>query len=696
MRGLSLCSVAVASIGLLALSPSALGQLTDLQSGRNFPTASQQFGTNRTENIDVGDVDNDGDLDVVVANGGDFGNEPNRIFINNGGLQGGTVGTFSEQTSSRFAGVPSDTSRDIELADIDNDGDLDVYVSNRGSNSAGQVSRFYVNLGGLQGGTVGFYSEDTANRWGSLASVPAGDQEFGGNNGPWRDWSCDCDFADLDDDGDLDLFHSSYGPSIGGNRPSRVFLNDGAGVFDELFPWIDSGADIDIHTLDIDLVDLDGDYDFDIVASSRNSQARVYMNNLYDPTTGSSQLFTDTTQASLINTGSTLSGTSNYEGEFGDTDGDGDFDIWMKNYASFTDKILVNNGTNGSGAVLFSESDGPGPNLIKGDPNVDENEIDFLDFDGDGDLDAFLANFSGTNAIYVGGNAQGLTGQFHNSTGQGDSSYPQNETPSSSNSGTTLDGEVGDMDNDGDQDLLLGNDSNQVNRYWENVGGIPDVHAPTIPLVSHTVGTPNTPGNLVIHAQLRDNAPYYLIAYHEVVVTYQPGNVAVPMFSQASQQFRAEIPGSATEYSIAATDLTGNVGSAGPFVLGPPPVDPYTDLGCADGGVSGDPVLDGTGTLDSGTGASIDLTSAAPSAPAVLFIGLGPAGAGIPFKGGTLKPIPMLFSVSLATSAGGNASLPFVTPAGLSGLTTINQFAIVDAAASSSVALSNALQADFP
>jgi hypothetical protein len=84
MRNLAGSFGALAAALLLAAATRA--QLADLQPGRNF-VAQANFGLNRSANIDGGDVDNDGDLDVVVANGTDFGDEPNRIFINQGGLQ---------------------------------------------------------------------------------------------------------------------------------------------------------------------------------------------------------------------------------------------------------------------------------------------------------------------------------------------------------------------------------------------------------------------------------------------------------------------------------------------------------------------------------------------------------------------------------------------------------------------------------
>ncbi|MCZ6597890.1 MAG: hypothetical protein O7B99_09650, partial [Planctomycetota bacterium] len=56
------------------------------------------LGINNTENVDFGDVDLDGDWDAVLADGGDTGNDQNRIWINQGGLQAGTIGFFSDET----------------------------------------------------------------------------------------------------------------------------------------------------------------------------------------------------------------------------------------------------------------------------------------------------------------------------------------------------------------------------------------------------------------------------------------------------------------------------------------------------------------------------------------------------------------------------------------------------------------------
>jgi hypothetical protein len=690
---------AVVLAGVLGVAMPLAAQLADLQPGRNFDVPSgmsAQFGTGRSENIDAGDCDNDGDLDVIVANGGDGTNQANRIYINQGGLQGGTLATFVDETATRFLGVPDDRSRDCEFVDIDLDGDLDVHISNRGNSiSRGQSSRFYTNQGGLQGGVIGVFQETTDLNYGALVSVPLGEQVFGGNSGPFRANCQDTDFADLDDDGDPDMFQSEVGPTFGGNQDSRVFLNDGSGVFNELWPWADPAADTKLHAMDVDLADFDGDFDIDVVIASRNSQARVYLNNLYDPVGAS--FFQDITQSALLDTGAGFTGGAHYETEYGDYDGDGDFDLWMVNYNGNTDRLLVNeNPPPGSGFRFYRADD-----WLKGDPIVDENECDFLDYDGDGDLDVFMANFSGTNWLYQSGLAQGLEpggqGLFHrNGTGLA----PWQEVPTTSNGGTTLDADCADMDNDGDEDLLLANDGNQQNRYFENALGVPDTHAPTFFKVTVQADKPTgTP--TVVHAQIRDNSGYYLTNFYDaqLIYTLDGGTeTGVAMFAQGSMQFRGTIPDLAgtVAYRVECTDLAGNTGVSSTHVFVAGGVSAWTDLGSGLAGVSGVPSLVGTGTLVPGSAGALTLSNAAPSASALLFVSF--ASTPTPFKGGTLLTVPVFLSLGVTTNGFGGFTLPWASwPPGLSpGTTLYFQYAVADAAGPLGASLSNAVKGVTP
>src|SRR5690606_29687500 len=74
----------------------------------------------RTASIDAGDIDNDGDIDLIVANGRHWPGQ-NRIFLNDG------RGIF---TVSKPLGLESETSYSTELADFNNDGYLDIAVGN--------------------------------------------------------------------------------------------------------------------------------------------------------------------------------------------------------------------------------------------------------------------------------------------------------------------------------------------------------------------------------------------------------------------------------------------------------------------------------------------------------------------------------------------------------------------------------------
>ena len=689
----STLNIALASLAAVLFASDVRAQLADLQPGRNF-TAIATFGSGKTENGDFGDADLDGDLDCITANGGD-GSVPQlaRIFINNG------AGTFADETGTRFAGFIAMQSRDCEFMDVESDGDLDVYVANKnnGSGATGFISRFFINKGGVQLGTVGFYQDETATRWGALASVPASDQECGGcNQGPWRDWSCDCDFGDIDDDGHIDLFHSSYGPAIDGTRRSRIFLNDDTGVFNELFPWVNAGADISTHTIDFDLADFDGDFDLDVFMASRNSQARVYMNNLYNPLSASA--FNDITQVALINQGATLIGGSNYEGEYADVDGDGDFDVWLKNFNNNTDRIMRNDGTV-AGGFKFTQVNA----WISNDPNNDENEVDFADFDNDGDLDAFVANFSGTDFLYASNLAQGgAGGGLYHRTGVAAGQYPNPEMSANFNGGTSLDADWADVDNDGDFDIGLFNDSNQGNWLHRNILGVPDTHAPSIYQVT-VQGDKANGTDTVIHAQIRDNCPgEWLTNYFnwDLVYTVDGGSpITVSMLGQFGSQARGVIPAQTdaeVAYHVEVTDLEGNTGVSGTttFMQGGAP-DPWTDLGGGLAGIAGIPVLNGTGPLTTGSAGTLPLSSAAPSAICSLFISLSSTPTG--FKCGTLVPVPVVFQIPLVTTGAGTLPLGWGSwPAGLSGASLYFQYAIADGAAVCGVSLSNAMRADVP
>lgn len=532
-----------------------------------FPTGGTLNGS--SESVDFADVDLDGDWDAGIADGGDDGNDQNRLLINRGGLQGGEIGTFADETDTRLPAVPDD-SRDIEFVDIDNDGDVDIYVSNTAQIS-NQGAKWWTNNGLAQGGTLGFYTDSTAERWVDLgtngSSVPAAGV-LPGNT--FIDWSCDCDFADLDNDGDIDLVHSSYGGAFGGQVPTRLFLNDGTGKFKEFNPsgfqltqvnivngnpalWCEgtqqastkdaSGqfADIAATPLDIDLGDLDGDFDIDILHGSRNEEPRIFFNQLEE---NSSLGFRDVSGAALP--AGWNYGGGNYEQELGDLDSDGDLDIYGLNWSGFSDVTFINDG-NG----FFSVGQPSLPNS-----GADDNEGDFIDWNADGFMDLAVANFSGADKLYV-NNGSGVLNFVNNSGFTGGNS-------------SSLDGDAADVDNDGDTDFFVSEDNFAANIYYENITQIADVHAPYIPNTEAANNGSAQAGTEVLRAHVYDNVPYYIAWYNETTVELSVDGVVIdnlPAKSSLGQIFRVEVPANLfgdVSLTWTSSDQYGNAGSSAP------------------------------------------------------------------------------------------------------------------------------------
>ena len=109
--------------------------------GRFVDVTSTQLPRDATISAAVvaGDVDGDGDADLVFGNRGNGGTQ-NRLYINNG------RGTFRDVTSTQMPQLRDDSS-DLVLIDVDGDKDLDLVVANSIGGVATAQNRLLLNNG---------------------------------------------------------------------------------------------------------------------------------------------------------------------------------------------------------------------------------------------------------------------------------------------------------------------------------------------------------------------------------------------------------------------------------------------------------------------------------------------------------------------------------------------------------------------
>jgi hypothetical protein len=167
--------------------------------------------------IAVGDVNDDDLPDVAMATDGGVD-----VFLNSGGALLG---------AATFAGF-IDTAADVELADVDGDGDLDIALVARPDGSTNQT------LGTLLNDGTGAFADP----------VFVADTGLSGTIGP----------ADLDGDGDLDVADAQ-------GSSTRLWMGDGTGAF-TLGATLASSA----SRSDLLVADLDGDGDPDVAATGQS------------------------------------------------------------------------------------------------------------------------------------------------------------------------------------------------------------------------------------------------------------------------------------------------------------------------------------------------------------------------------------------------------------------------------------------
>lgn len=360
-----------------------------------------------SRSVNMIDYDNDGDLDIYVTNG-PAGGQNNCLYKNNG------AGTFEKVTGIVIVqdGRRSDGS---SWADIDNDGDLDLCFVNW----SGAGNNLYTNNGN---GTFTFLNTSPVSTSGGYSET--------------------CSFGDYDNDGLVDIFISN---SAGTNHKNFLCKNTGAGNYTRIDTGLvvsETGASRGVNWVDIDN---DGDQDL-FVANEENQFNYLYKNN-------GAGYFTKVT-----NTVITAEAGNYWSGSWGDYDNDGDLDLFTTNWGG------VNSLYRNDGNFTFTKMTG---DTLVNDPGYNACSA-WSDFDNDGDIDIFVTQAYGpvgvklTNRLYK--NLLNETGKFEFQRVSGDASVLD--------SGYSYGFSWGDLNGDGFVDLFVANTfgENQNNYCYMNNG----------------------------------------------------------------------------------------------------------------------------------------------------------------------------------------------------------------------------------
>ncbi|MEO0571641.1 MAG: VCBS repeat-containing protein [Bacteroidota bacterium] len=340
----------------------------------------------------IADLDQDGDLDILIANE----HRPNILLINDG------KGKFTNESGSRIPQVDHD-SEDIGIADFDMDGDLDIVIVSEDD----KTNELYLNDGD------GIFTD-------------------GGSRIPVSGTSNSVVVVDINNDGAPDIM-------IGNNGQNNILINNGKGFFkDESIERFGIFQDV---TQDLTLGDIDNDGDSDILIGNEDAN-RILIND-------GNGFFKDESSDRLP-----LRATpeETREVDVADIDGDGDLDILYGNVQAFVENAVRQN------RLLLNDGDGFFSDITTTHLPKDNNRcfgVAFLDIDHDGDMDIMTGN---TNGVRFGG----LTAfSIYLNDGKGSYSEVIDEIIPEGITGRGFDIDFMDLNGDGIGDLFLSNRGTQ-------------------------------------------------------------------------------------------------------------------------------------------------------------------------------------------------------------------------------------------
>ena len=311
------------------------------------------------------DSDNDADLDLLQIRfpppGRPRDPAPNRFF------QQGAEGKFIDRTASSGLGDPG-YGQGVATGDTDNDGDIDVYITNFGADA--------------------FYQNNGAGSF-SAATVETG---FTGSA-----WSTSAAFVDYDADGDLDLYVVHYlhyngthcndlsnapeycGPQHFKGTLDRLYRNQGDGTFEDA--TTEAGIDTPGKGLGVLCADLSGDGLVDIYVANDADLNQLWVNR-------GNGTFVDQAIPRGIGVNAQGRAEASMGVTIGDADADGLFDLFLTHLRNETNTLYL--GQQGSTFADRTSTAGFGT----ADLPYTGFGCGFFDLENDGDQDIALVNGS--------------------------------------------------------------------------------------------------------------------------------------------------------------------------------------------------------------------------------------------------------------------------------------------------------------
>jgi hypothetical protein len=274
--------------------------------------------------VAAGDVDGDGDLDLILAGANPlvgYHSAPAYLL----GIHQNNGGSFSKSGGI----VQSAFVASIALGDVDGDGDLDLLTANGNTvtirfNSG--TNGFSTSIDVPFAGTT-YDVADLLVSQGSTLSVRFnnGKGTFSGGTDSGTDGNLAT--ADVDADGDLDLLVANAT-----SNTVSVRLNDGKGTFS-----VGTAVPVGSNPYDVVAADVEGDGDLDLVASTQNNTVSVRLNDGTGTFSGTTEVAVGSNPVSLA---------------MGDLDGDLDLDLLTANTASKTVSVRLNQAASATPSLI--------------------------------------------------------------------------------------------------------------------------------------------------------------------------------------------------------------------------------------------------------------------------------------------------------------------------------------------------------